>query len=66
MRWSKIQPKHGDQKTTRWFAYLPTRIGDHVVWWEHYRVCWIYDCSVPSVILNMHGWKIDHLEVETP
>lgn len=38
MRWKSELPKHHEKRKTKVFAFFPTRVGDDIVWLEHYWV----------------------------
>jgi hypothetical protein len=38
MKWKSSEPKDGDKRTRRVFAWRKTKIGDYIVWLETYEI----------------------------
>lgn len=55
MRWTMPMPKTGQRKFIKRFAWVPMRIGDTVIWLEHYMV-W-YEWKDDQI-----GWWVINIE----
>ncbi len=64
MKWKiKKEPKEGDFRCRRKFAWFPTEVGEYIVWWELYEVKEVYQ-MVALVDENIVHGKLEWVEVD--
>jgi hypothetical protein len=72
MRWKhKADPREGDVRNIRKFAWKPTVVGEYKVWLEFYHIVQqyqkasYYDERLKKVVWNDNAWVTIKLEVIT-
>lgn len=56
-----VAPKEGDFKEVKKFAFLPVHIKDKIVWFESYKILYIYERKfIPFNNISYFKWsKVD-------
>jgi hypothetical protein len=60
---AKSVPETGDLKVVNRFAWLPKRVGKHMIWMEHYQMLYEYRKSKGPYCVVQGAWHLVDIKI---